>query len=81
MWEETNNRLRREFEFKDFQEAFAFMAKVAEKIDELDHHPTWSNMYNKVSFALSTHDQGDIVTEKDRALAKAIDVIYKKFLV
>lgn len=79
MWQETNNKLRCEYEFKDFKQAFAFMTEAAAIIDELDHHPTWTNTYNKVSFAVSTHDQGDIVTDKDRALAKAIDALYKKF--
>lgn len=79
MWEETNNKLRREYEFKDFKEAFAFMCNVAVVVDQLDHHPTWTNTYNTVSFAISTHDQGDIVTDKDRELANAIDRVEKEF--
>lgn len=79
MWEETNNKLRCEYQFKDFTQAFAFMVKVAAVIDAHDHHPTWTNTYNTVSFALSTHDQGDIVTEKDRVLAKAIGDVYRSF--
>lgn len=72
-WKEENNKLTRTFEFKDFREAFAFMVQVAAIADEMDHHPEWTNIYNKVSFKLSTHDAGDIVTDKDRALAAAID--------
>ncbi len=72
-WKEENNKLTRTFEFRDFKEAFAFMVQVAAIADEMDHHPEWTNVYNKVSFKLSTHDAGDIVTEKDRELAKAID--------
>lgn len=72
-WKEENNTLTRTFEFKDFREAFAFMTQVAAIADEMDHHPEWTNVYNKVSFKLSTHDAGDIVTDKDCALAEAID--------
>ena len=76
-WKEENNRLTRTFEFKDFREAFAFMTEVAAIADEMDHHPEWTNVYNKVSFKLSTHDAGDVVTDKDRALAAAIDRVAK----
>ncbi len=75
MWQEENNKLVREFEFKDFREAFAFMTKVAAIAEELKHHPEWTNTYNKVTIKLSTHDAGDIVTEKDTELAKRIDEI------
>ncbi|QQS60739.1 4a-hydroxytetrahydrobiopterin dehydratase [Candidatus Falkowbacteria bacterium] len=78
MWKEENNKLVREFTFKDFKEAFAFMTAVAEVVNEMDHHPEWSNVYNKVSISLCTHDAGDIVTEKDRELAARIDKIYLK---
>ncbi|MBS1595353.1 MAG: 4a-hydroxytetrahydrobiopterin dehydratase [Bacteroidetes bacterium] len=77
-WKEENNKLTRTFEFKDFKEAFAFMVQVAGIADEMDHHPEWTNIYNKVSFKLSTHDAGDIVTDKDRALAEAIDKVVTK---
>lgn len=73
MWKEENNKLKRVFEFKDFSEAFAFMTRVALIVEKQDHHPWWSNVYNKVEMELNTHDAGDIVTEKDRKLAKAID--------
>ncbi len=73
MWQEINNKLVKEFEFKDFKVAFAFMTKVATIAEELKHHPEWTNIYNKVTIKLSTHDAGDIVTEKDKELAGAID--------
>lgn len=75
MWKEENDKLQRSFQFKDFSEAFAFMARVALVAEKMDHHPEWSNVYNKVEIKLSTHEAGDKVTEKDRKLAKAIDGI------
>ncbi len=73
MWVEEDNKLKKTFEFKDFTEAFAFMVRVAFLAETQGHHPNWSNVYNKVVIELSTHDEGDIVTEKDRKLAQAID--------
>jgi 4a-hydroxytetrahydrobiopterin dehydratase len=73
MWEEKNNTLHRKFEFRNFSEAFAFMTRVALEAEKMDHHPDWSNVYNKVEISLSTHSAGDVVTEKDRKLAKKID--------
>lgn len=72
-WKEENNCLKRDFKFKDFTEAFGFMTKVAIVAEKLDHHPTWTNTYNKVSIELSTHDAGNVVTEKDHKLAEAIN--------
>jgi 4a-hydroxytetrahydrobiopterin dehydratase len=77
MWKEENNKLKKSFKFDDFKTAFSFMEEVAETVDQMDHHPFWSNMYNQVDFELNTHDAGDIVTEKDRNLAAAIDKIYE----
>jgi 4a-hydroxytetrahydrobiopterin dehydratase len=73
MWQEKNNTLYKEFKFKDFSEAFAFMTRVALAAEKMDHHPKWTNEYNKVEMWLSTHDAGDIVTEKDRQLAEIVD--------
>jgi 4a-hydroxytetrahydrobiopterin dehydratase len=73
MWEEKNNALYRKFEFKNFSEAFAFMTRVALEAEKMDHHPDWSNTWNKVEISLSTHSAGNIITEKDRKLAKKID--------
>ena len=75
MWNETDNTLHRQFTFTDFSEAFAFMARVALLAEKMDHHPDWRNVYNKVDITLSTHETGDVVTEKDRKLAKAIDAM------
>jgi 4a-hydroxytetrahydrobiopterin dehydratase len=72
-WKENNNRLTRTFKFRDFNEAFGFMARVALIAEKMDHHPTWTNTWNTVSFELSTHDAGDKVTDRDRKLAEAID--------
>ena len=77
MWKETDNKLYRKFEFKDFSEAFAFMTRVALAAEKMDHHPSWKNEYNVVECWLSTHDAGDIVTDKDRQLAKKIDAFIK----
>jgi 4a-hydroxytetrahydrobiopterin dehydratase len=79
MWIEKNNSLERAFKFRNFIEAWAFMTEVAFHAERLGHHPNWSNVYNSVEFKLSTHDKGNIVTDKDHALAEAIDGVYKKF--
>ena len=73
MWIENNNQLYKKFEFKDFSEAFGFMTRVALEAEKMNHHPLWTNVYNKVEIWLNTHDAGDIVTDKDRVLAKKID--------
>ncbi|RZS95796.1 4a-hydroxytetrahydrobiopterin dehydratase [Cecembia calidifontis] len=73
MWKEENNCLKKTFTFKDFQEAFAFMTRVAFLAEAHNHHPNWSNVYNTVHIELTTHDAGNVVTEKDRKLAEAID--------
>ena len=69
-WVEQNNSLYRKFEFSTFREAFAFMTKVAELAEEQDHHPDWSNCWNKVDIRLSTHDAGNVITQKDIDLAE-----------
>ncbi len=73
MWKEEKNTLYKKFDFKNFSEAFAFMTRVALAAEKMDHHPLWTNVYNKVEIWLSTHDAGDIVTDKDRKLAGIID--------
>lgn len=75
MWEEVNNKLSRTFHFKDFKQAFAFMTQVALLAEKMDHHPEWSNVYNKVTIFLCTHDAGNRITEKDRTLAAQIDLL------
>jgi 4a-hydroxytetrahydrobiopterin dehydratase len=75
MWHEIDNQLKRTFQFKDFIEAFGFMAKVALIAEKMNHHPNWYNVYNRVEISLTTHDAGNTVTDKDRDLAKAIDAL------
>ena len=77
MWKEENDKLKKDFSFKNFTEAFGFMTKVALEAEKMDHHPNWSNVYNKVSIELSTHSAGNKVTEKDRKLAGIIDGLVK----
>ena len=69
MWIEKDNQLTAVFKFRDFVEAFAFMTEVAFQAEKQNHHPNWSNVWNTVTVHLSTHDAGNIVTEKDRRLA------------
>ncbi|WP_368367230.1 4a-hydroxytetrahydrobiopterin dehydratase [Paraburkholderia youngii] len=75
-WESVAERdaIRRSFEFADFNEAFGFMTRVAIKAQEMDHHPEWFNVYNKVDITLSTHEANG-VTERDIALATFIDSV------
>ena len=65
--------LFKEFKFKNFIEAFAFMTKVAFLAEKENHHPNWRNVYNKVMISLNTHDEGDTVTAKDVKLSELID--------
>ena len=73
MWKDKSGKLYRKYEFKTFVEAFSFMTAVALLVEKADHHPTWTNTYNKVEIWLSTHDAGDVITAKDTKLAKQID--------
>lgn len=73
MWKEENNQLTKTFLFKNFIEAFSFITRVALVAEKMNHHPMWTNVYSRVEISLSTHDAGDIVTDKDRKLADAID--------
>lgn len=77
-WKEENtpegqSALVKEFKFKNFVEAWGFMSSVALLAEKMDHHPDWSNVYNRVSIRLSTHDAGNKITDKDRKLAADID--------
>lgn len=75
-WAEVEGRdaISRTFTFRDFNEAFGFMTRAALVAEKNDHHPEWSNVYKTVEVTLSTHDSGG-VTEKDIALAKAMDAL------
>ncbi len=78
MWTEQNNTLYRAFQFSSFVEAFGFMARVALLAEKQNHHPTWTNTYNKVEIWLSTHDAGNVVTQRDEDLAEAISRLVDK---
>lgn len=80
-WIEQNNKLQKTFVFKSFVEAIAWMSKASLIIDKMDHHPEWTNIYNRVQVSLSTHDAGNIVTEKDRMLAEELDLLFTAMLV
>jgi len=73
-WEEADGRdaIRRKFQFRDFNEAFGFMSRVALLAEKMDHHPEWSNVYRTVDVTLSTHDAGGI-TENDIRMARAMN--------
>ena len=72
-WEHANNKLCRDFAFIDFSSAFAFMTQVALLAEKADHHPNWSNVYNRVTIELTSHDACNTVTAKDIAMAQAIN--------
>jgi len=80
MWQNTNNKLVREFEFDDFIQALDFINRVGNIAERLEHHPRIDNSYNKVILELSTHDAGNTVTDKDRQLADAIDRLFPAIL-
>lgn len=76
MWQQKNGALYRAWKFRDFNEAFAFMQAVAKVAEQRNHHPKWTNEYNKVQIWLSSHDAGGKITDKDKEMAAAIDAIY-----
>lgn len=73
-FEDGGKALVRTFTFRDFGEAFGFLARVALHAEKVDHHPEFTNVWNRVDFRLTSHDAG-AVTERDRALAEAINLI------
>lgn len=81
LWHSTPETLTRDFVFANFIEAFSFMTAVALVAEKQDHHPNWTNVYNRVNITLSTHDAGNMVTEKDRELARYIDGIAANYSV
>ena len=78
MWQEKDNKLYKKFVFRNFSEAFAFMTRVAIEAEKMNHHPLWTNVWNTVEVWLSTHDAGDIITDKDSVLAERIDLVCGK---
>lgn len=71
-WITKDNKLEKEFMFKDFIQAFGFLTKIAIEAEKQNHHPEIYNVYNKVKISLQTHDAGNVVTEKDHKLAETI---------
>lgn len=80
LWTIENNKLYRKFIFKDFQTAMLFFQAAVPVIEDLQHHPEWKNVYNKVEVWLCTHDKGNVVTEKDYILASELDKVYNSIM-
>jgi 4a-hydroxytetrahydrobiopterin dehydratase len=78
MWKEEKDALRASFQFVNFPEAMSFMMEVAFACEKADHHPDWTNVWNRVDIKLSTHSAGNKVTDKDWALAREIEKIYER---
>ena len=74
-WKEENNKLTKTFTFKTFGDAVAWMVKASFEIEKINHHPEWTNVYNKVHVSLTTHDAENTITEKDRQLAEILDLV------
>lgn len=81
MFRTLDDALIAELEFKDFVDAFAFMGDVAALAEAQNHHPEWSNVYNRLTIRLTTHDAGNRVTDKDHKLAEAIEALPSASLV
>jgi len=79
MWTEKDNALHAELKFKDFVQAFGFMSSVAILSEKHNHHPEWSNVYNTVKIKLTTHDEGNTITDKDIKLSKAIEKVFNSY--
>ncbi len=79
MFQEKENALHAQLQFADFRQAMAFMLEVAFVAEAQNHHPEWSNVYNRVQIRLTTHDAGNTITEKDRLLAQSIAEIYTRY--
>lgn len=77
-WKFEGGTLKKEFGFKNFMDAFSFMTTIALEAEKMDHHPAWSNVYNKVEISLSTHSAGGI-TQHDFDLATKIDAAFEKY--
>ncbi|MEY4687223.1 MAG: hypothetical protein RIR76_1246 [Verrucomicrobiota bacterium] len=74
-WSHQRDALEREYQFSDFRAALAFMVRAGFEAEAVNHHPEWSNVYNRVSVRLTTHDAGGRVTEKDLDLARRFDAV------
>ena len=78
-WKEENNKLKKEYHFKDFPQAMIWMMECSYHIEKQGHHPEWFNVYNTVKVDLTTHDAGNTVSEKDRKLAETMDECFVKY--
>ncbi len=78
MWTEKNDRLSATFMFPDFTQAFSFMTEIAFVCEKMNHHPDWSNVWNRVEISLTTHSANHRITDKDWELAKEIEKIYDR---
>jgi 4a-hydroxytetrahydrobiopterin dehydratase len=78
-WKEESNTLIGHFQFDNFSMAFSFMTQIALLSEKMNHHPNWSNSWNKVDIRLSTHDAGNVITQKDLDLAEGINKIYNAY--
>ena len=74
-WNEENNQLTKTYEFENFLEAMKWMQNASQEIEKLNHHPVWTNKYNKITVYLTTHEAGNKITEKDYQLAKILDTL------
>jgi 4a-hydroxytetrahydrobiopterin dehydratase len=77
-WTVTGGKLHRELTFADFAQAFAFMTDVAGEAEALDHHPEWSNVYNRVIIDLTTHDAGGLTTLDFELARRAEDLVGRR---
>ncbi len=75
-WRHENNSLKRTFKFNSFESAIAFMAQCVPIISKANHHPEWANVYNRIDVTLRTHDAGNVITDKDIAIAKLLEHEY-----
>ena len=78
-WKHKDDKLKKEYEFADFRQAMTFITRIAFEAEDQVHHPEIFNVYNTVNIALTSHDAGDKVTEKDVKLAKTIETISHNF--
>jgi 4a-hydroxytetrahydrobiopterin dehydratase len=75
-WNQSDNTLQKTYVFSSFEAAIRFMALASTEIDVLNHHPEWTNIYNKVMVTLRTHDSGNVVTDLDYKLAELLDRVF-----
>ncbi len=76
-WVLSENKLTKTFEFVSFESAIDFMVRARVEIDKMNHHPEWTNVYNRVMVSLCTHDAGNVVTQKDYDLAELLDRLFE----